>query len=54
MTHPETQYLDTLKEILENGTVVENRTSVNTKRTLGIMHKYDFAHGFPLFTTKKT
>ena len=51
--HPEQQYLDTLKEILEDGERVENRTGVDTLRTLGVMHRYDFKYGFPLFTTKK-
>ena len=53
MTCPEQQYLDTLQDILENGEVVGNRTSIQTKRVLGVMHKYNFKHGFPLFTTKK-
>ena len=52
--HPEYQYLNTLKEVVDSGTVCENRTGVNTRRILGVMHKYDFKHGFPLFTTKKT
>lgn len=53
-SHPEYQYLNTLREVVDSGTVCENRTGVNTRRILGVMHKYDFKHGFPLFTTKKT
>lgn len=51
--HPEYQYLATINDILDNGTLVSNRTGVDTKRILGAMHKYDFKYGFPLFTTKK-
>lgn len=51
--HPEHQYLDLLQDLLDNGEEVENRTSVNTIRTLGVTHKYDFKHGFPLLTTKR-
>jgi len=52
--HPEQQYLNTLHEILTYGERVENRTGVDTLRLLGVMHRYDFKHGFPLFTTKRT
>lgn len=55
MPHPEYQYLNTLRELVERGEQHENRTGVDTLRTLGVMHKYDFQEdGFPLFTTKKT
>ena len=52
MSHPEHQYLDTLKDILENGERVPNRTGVDTFRILGVQHRYNFDDGFPLFTTK--
>jgi thymidylate synthase len=52
-THPEYQYLNTLKDILDHGEKVPNRTGVDTLRLLGITHRYDFKDGFPLLTTKK-
>lgn len=52
--HPEMQYLNTLREILDKSKRHQNRTGVDTWRILGTTHKYDFKHGFPLFTTKKT
>jgi len=51
--HPEYQYLNSLKEILEHGEKVPNRTGVDTIRLLGVTHRYDFKDGFPLLTTKK-
>ena len=51
--HQEYQYLDTLKELLENGERVPNRTGVDTLRVLGVQHRYDFDKGFPLLTTKR-
>lgn len=53
MRHPEYQYLDTLRLVRDTGEVNENRTGVNTRRILGVTHRYDFKDGFPLFTTKR-
>lgn len=53
-SHPEYQYLNTLEDLVRRGKQHGNRTGVDTLRTLGVMHKYDFQDGFPLFTTKKT
>lgn len=51
--HPEYQYLDTLRLVRDTGEINENRTGVNTRRILGVTHRYDFQDGFPLFTTKR-
>jgi thymidylate synthase len=51
--HPESQYLQTLGFLTACGERVPNRTGVDTLRTLGVMHRYDFKYGFPLFTTKR-
>jgi len=52
-SHPEYQYLDTLRTILNEGERVPNRTGVDTLRILGVTHRYNFDDGFPLLTTKR-
>lgn len=47
------QYLDAVRQILEQGTRKENRTGVDTLSTFGIHYKIDLQEGFPLLTTKK-
>lgn len=47
------QYLNILKEILENGVKKEDRTGVGTLSIFGTQSKYDLSKGFPLLTTKK-
>ena len=49
----ETQYLEIMKDILENGTEVMDRTGTGTKKLFGKTIIHDFANGFPLLTTKK-
>jgi thymidylate synthase len=54
--HPEYQYLDLLKDIMENGIEkpifgVENTT---IKSVFGRQIRFDLSQGFPLLTTKKT
>ena len=49
----EQQYLDLLKNVLENGTRKENRTGTDTIGILGAQCRYDLNKGFPLFTTKR-
>lgn len=47
-------YLDTLRYILEHGTIKHNRTGVDTLWTYGRMIEFDMSTGkFPLLTTKK-
>lgn len=50
---PESEYLQDMGEIAWSGEQTENRTGVATLREIGLMHHYDFAYGFPLFTTKR-
>ena len=47
------QYLDTVREVLENGTRKVNRTGVDTLSTFNINYEIDLRKGFPLLTTKK-
>lgn len=46
------QYLDLLKQVLDNGTLVKNRTSIKTLATFGGQMRFDLQKGFPLLTTK--
>ena len=47
------QYLDLVKQVLDNGTLKKNRTGTDTLMYFGYHYKVDLAHGFPLLTTKK-
>jgi thymidylate synthase len=47
------QYLNLLQDVLENGTVKEDRTGTGTISVFGRQTRYDLSKGFPLLTTKK-
>lgn len=48
------EYLNILKDVLNNGTWKQNRTGIKTKFITGAMFKFDMSNGtFPLLTTKK-
>ena len=47
------QYLDLVRDILENGSWRDNRTGVRTKSVPGAMMRFDLQKGFPAVTTKK-
>ena len=46
-------YLDSLKFVLENGAVRDDRTGVGTIGVFGMQSRYDLSKGFPAVTTKK-
>ena len=51
--HVDTTYLDLVRDILENGERVQNRTGVETLSVFIRQLRFDLRAGFPLLTTKK-
>ena len=48
------QYLEILKDVLENGKDADNRTGIYARKVFGRQMRFDLSKGFPLVTTKKT
>ncbi len=46
-------YLDIVRQVLERGTLRENRTGVSTISCFGLFYRVDLEQGYPLLTTKK-
>jgi len=51
--HPEWQYLNLLRDILDNGVRRDDRTGTGTLGVFGRQIRFDLQKGFPLLTTKK-
>lgn len=49
----ELQYLNLLKDVLENGKFREDRTGTGTYSVFGRQIRFDLSEGFPLLTSKK-
>jgi len=51
--HPEEQYLELLRALLERGAERPDRTGTGTLSLFGQTMRFDLAQGFPLLTTKR-
>jgi len=52
--HDEYQYLKAIREIMEKGVAMDDRTGVGTVSVFGDMMRFDLRKSFPLLTTKRT
>ncbi|WP_028693301.1 thymidylate synthase [Pseudomonas cremoricolorata] len=47
------QYLDLVRDVIDNGTLQENRTGIRTISRPGAMLRFDLQQGFPAITTRR-
>ena len=47
------EYLELVKYVLDNGTLMKNRTGISTLACFACFYKVNLAKGYPLLTTKK-
>ena len=47
------QYLDLVRDVIDNGTLQGNRTGIRTISLPGAMLRFDLQKGFPAITTRK-
>lgn len=50
--HPEMQYLEIIKDIIETGSVKDDRTGVGIIGKFGYQMRFDLEESFPILTTK--
>lgn len=53
MHHPEYEYLNMCRYVLENGNQKSDRTGTGTRSVFGYQMRFDLQKGFPLLTTKR-
>jgi thymidylate synthase len=53
LRHPDTQYEDLLRLVMQSGTPKPDRTGTGTRSVFGHQLRYDLRQGFPLVTTKR-
>ena len=53
MQHPEYEYLNMCRYVLQNGNQKSDRTGTGTLSVFGYQMRFDLQKGFPLFTTKR-
>ena len=51
--HEEMQYLDLVRDVLENGVRKADRTGIGTMSKFGVQMRFDLSKTFPLLTTKR-
>ena len=53
LQHPEYEYLNMCRYVLENGNQKSDRTGTGTISVFGYQMRFDLQKGFPLLTTKR-
>jgi thymidylate synthase len=53
MIHPDTVYLNALKDIVNHGNDRPDRTGIGTRSIFGLQMRFNLSDGFPAITTKK-